>query len=234
MEQIAEAIQAGDLQPGERLPSERTLARQMRISRPTLREAIRLLSDSGVVEVKPGPGGGMYVLSDHIPSGLLFKDVEFRISEVASVLEARRLLEPRVAQLAALRATESDFEAMQRTIDLQRKQMADPERFLQLDLRFHTTIARATQNETVVELMRLLLRRLEVARQRALRTHDDPEEAIDIHVRTLKAIMSADPQAVEVAMDEHLSFLETRWQEETGRARLRTIPEFLIPLSPAR
>lgn len=230
IEQIAEAIQAGDLQLGDRLPSERSLASQMQISRPTLREAIRVLSEASIVEVKPGPGGGMFIRSDHIPADVLHKRVQFRISEVSNVLEARRLLEPRVAQLAALRATEADFEAMQKTIDLQREQRNDYERFLQLDIRFHIAIARATGNETVVGLMRTLLRRLEIARQRALATGYAPEEAIDIHVRTLRAIMSREPEAVETAMDEHLRFLETRWQEETGRAALRSIPSFLLPV----
>jgi GntR family transcriptional regulator, transcriptional repressor for pyruvate dehydrogenase complex len=230
IEQIAEAIQAGDLQVGDRLPSERSLASQMEISRPTLREAIRVLSEAGIVDVKPGPGGGMFILSDHVPLDVLSNDVAFRISEVAEVLEARRLIEPRVAQLAALRATEADFEAMERTIELQRVRPIADERFVQLDIRFHTAIARATQNETVVGLMRALLRRLELARQSAMRSAGDLDEAVDIHVRTLAAIMSGDPEAVEVAMDEHLSFLETRWQEETGRARLRKIPAFLLPL----
>jgi GntR family transcriptional regulator, transcriptional repressor for pyruvate dehydrogenase complex len=205
----------------------------MRISRPTLREAIRVLSESGIVEVKPGAGGGMFVRADYVPAEILHKNAEFRISEVANVLEARRLLEPRVAQLAALRATEADFEAMHRSIELQRELLDDHKRFLVLDIRFHMTIARATQNDTIVGLMRTLLRRLEIARQQAFRSAGDPEEAIEIHVRTLKAIMSGDPDAVDVAMDEHLSFLETRWQEETGRARLRKVPSFLLPVSNA-
>jgi GntR family transcriptional repressor for pyruvate dehydrogenase complex len=229
IEQIAEAIHAGDLQSGDRLPSERTLATVMQISRPTLREAIRVLSEAGIVDVKPGPGGGMFVCSDHVPAEVLHKGVEFRISEFANLLEARRLLEPRVAQLAALRATESDFQAMQKTIDLERE-VPNHERFVQLDIRFHVAIARATQNETVLGLMRTLLRRLEIAMHYALRSPDDRDEAIELHVRTLKAIMSGDPEAVAIAMDEHLSFLEKRWEEETGRARLRKIPDFLLPL----
>src|SRR4051794_35394436 len=70
-EQIVEAIKAGDLQVGDRLPSERVLSAQMQISRPTLRQAIRLLADAGIIEVKPGPGGGMIVRSDSIPAELI-------------------------------------------------------------------------------------------------------------------------------------------------------------------
>lgn len=229
MEQIAEAIRAGDLHAGDRLPSERTLAAQMGISRPTLREAIRVLADSGIVEVKPGPGGGMFVRSDLVPAALIEQRSELRISEISGVLEARRLFEPRVAQLAALYASEDDFDAMRRTIDLQRGCPDDRERFIQLDHRFHLGMARATQNATVVSLMRSLLRRLEIARDMAIRGPHEPESAIAIHERTLQAIMSGDPEAIEAAMDEHLSFLERIWEKESGRARLRKIPEFLLP-----
>ena len=238
IDQIVEAIHAGDLQSGDRLPSERVLATVMGISRPTLREAIRTLSESGIVEVKPGPGGGMFVRSDHVPAEVLHKGVEFRMSEVANVLEARRVLEPRVAQLAALRATERDFEAMQksieamqRVVDSHRESQNFDERVVQLDIRFHIAMARATQNETVLGLMRTLLRKLEIGMHYSLRQPGDREEAVSLHVQTLKALMSGDPEAVAVTMDEHLSFLEKRWEEETGRARLRTIPDFLLPLT---
>jgi hypothetical protein len=63
----------------------------------------------------------------------------------------------------------------------------------------------------------------------ALRADHEPEWAIQIHERTLQAIMSRDPDQIEAAMDEHLTFLERIWEEESGRARLRKIPDFLLP-----
>lgn len=230
IEQVAEALQAGDLVVGDRLPSERTLASQMRISRPSVREAVRRLSEAGVVDVKPGPAGGMFIQSDHVPADLLGHPVELSRTEVSNILEARRMLEPRVAQLAALRATDADFEAMDKTIELQREKGISLERFIQLDIRFHVAIARATQNETVVGLMRSLLRRLEIARRHAKLDRRPPSDAVDVHVRTMQAIMSGDPDAVEQVMDEHLGYLEKRWQSETGRARVRRVPDFLLPL----
>ncbi len=71
VEQIADKIKAGDLHTGDRLPSERELAAQMRISRPTLREAIKALSEAGVLEVRRGQSGGIFVASELIPRELL-------------------------------------------------------------------------------------------------------------------------------------------------------------------
>jgi DNA-binding FadR family transcriptional regulator len=231
---IAEAVQAGDLRVGDRLPSERALAAQMEISRPTLREAIKVLVDAGVVNVRSGPGGGMFVRTETVPTHVLEERSQLRVSEVSEVLEARRLLEPRVAQLAALYGTEHDFEVMRRTIEEQREAKDDHVRFLNLDLRFHLAMARATLNSTVVELMRVLLRRLEIARDMAIRGDHDSELALAIHERTLAAIMSGCHDEIEAAMDEHMSYLEKIWEEESGRARLREIPDFLLPTGARR
>lgn len=229
VDQIAHAIRAGDVQVGDKLPSERDLAAIMGISRPTVREAIKLLSESGIVEVRPGATGGMFVISATAPMDLVQSRSELRIAEVAGVLEARRLFEPRVAQLAALRATEEDFEALRQTIVAQRQAADDRELALQLDLRFHLRIARATRNATLVQMMRHLLGQLEIARDMALRDEFEPDLTVAIHERTLSAILSGDPEAVDVAMDEHMSFLETLWEQETGRSRLRRAPSFLLP-----
>src|SRR5262249_26671410 len=177
------------------------------------------------------PGGGMIVRSDNIPPNLIDSDghVDFRISQVASVLEARRLIEPNVAQLAASRATDADIEAMQAIIDLQRSTLAAEDRFLELDLRFHLAMARTANNDIIAVLVRRLLRQLEIARRRMLQSEGDAERTLEIHERTLAAIVGGDPIDVEKAMDEHLGWLEERWQQETGRQRLRRTPDFLLP-----
>ena len=227
LEQIVDAIQAGDLRVGDRLDSERALSTQMEISRPTLREAIRILSDAGVVELRSRPRGGLFVRSERIPRELLARHSELRLSEVAGVLQARRLFEPRVAQLAGLCATDDDIDALRRTVELQSECANDHSRAMQLDYRFHLLIARATHNATVVQQMRVLLERLEIARDMTPRGPEDAELEVGIHERTLQAIMTGDAERIEEAMDEHLSYLECIW-EETGRVRLRRVPDFLL------
>src|SRR5918997_4728625 len=93
-EQIADKVRAGELRVGDKLPGERDLAVRMEISRPTLREAVRVLADAGVLEVRRGPGGGMFVASDVVPVELVRQRSSDRLSEVEPVLEARRLIEP--------------------------------------------------------------------------------------------------------------------------------------------
>jgi DNA-binding FadR family transcriptional regulator len=234
-EQIAEKVRAGELRAGDKLPGERTLAGQMEISRPTLREAVKVLVEAGLLEVRRGPGGGMFVASDVVPVELVRQRSTMRLGEVAAVLEARRLIEPRVAQLAAVRATDADFSALERSIEAMREICArgyvpeDEDRFLQLDVQFHLALARATANPTVETLMRALIRQLEIARDMAMHLPLVPEWTIGIHERTLSAVRSGDLDEVDQVMDEHLGQLEQTWEKETARALIRPLPDFLVP-----
>ncbi|MFN8215286.1 MAG: FCD domain-containing protein [Solirubrobacterales bacterium] len=237
VEQIAERIRLGDLSTGDRLPSERDLAAAMRVSRPTVREAVRVLADAGVLGVRTGSTGGIFVVSDYVPLDLLRSKSDLRLGEVAGVLEARRLLEPRVAQLAAVNAREEDFAALAKIIEAQKRMLdegdvlANEDRFLQLDTQFHVRIARASGNSTIVSLMRTLLRRLEIARDLAMHEPPTAPWVIDIHERTLAAIRSADHARIEAVMDEHLAALERAWERATDRALIRPIPDFLRPVA---
>jgi DNA-binding FadR family transcriptional regulator len=209
----------------------------MRISRPTLREAVKALAEAGVLEVRRGQSGGIFVASELVPRELVKTTMQMRVGEVAGVLEARRLLEPRVAQLAAVHATEDDFAAMQATIESQRELagqadfLRHEDLFLQLDMKFHLAMARATRNSTVVSLMGSLLKRLEIARDMAVHAPLVPDWVIQIHERTLAAIRAADFELIDQVMDEHLAQLEQIWERETGRGLVRPLPDFLHPVA---
>jgi GntR family transcriptional regulator, transcriptional repressor for pyruvate dehydrogenase complex len=230
VEQIVDLIRAGDLHTGDRLPGERELAELLGVSRPTLREAIRTFVDAGVIAIRRGPGGGMVVATDLLPPALLAERRELRLSEVSAVLEARRVLEPGVAQLAAVHATPEDFDAMEHTLDLQLQHAHDWERLLQLDTRFHLDMARASHNPTLVGLVKPLFRKLEVARDMALRGPHVAAWTLDIHRRTIDALREGDPATIAIVMDEHLRTAEDAWAEETGAASRRVIPPGLRAL----
>jgi GntR family transcriptional repressor for pyruvate dehydrogenase complex len=211
-EQIADKVRAGELRVGDKLPAERDLALQMEISRPTLREAVRVLVDAGLLEVRRGPGGGMFVATDVVPVDLVRRVTELRLGEAQSVLEARRLIEPQVARLAHERASEEDLAPLERTIDLMREIVArgyrpeDEDRFLQLDVQFHLALARAAGNPTLETLLRIVFRQLEILRDMAMHVPAVPEWILDVHQRTLEAVRTG--QGLDDVMDEHLAQLE--------------------------
>jgi DNA-binding FadR family transcriptional regulator len=240
VEQIVSSIQLGVLKVGDRIPSERDLAAGMEISRPTLREAIRLLEDIGVIEVRRKPSSGMYVKSTNLPWDLLRTKAEVRADEVRGVLEARRLFEPRIAHLAAAHATDVDFARMQETIDTQLQMLADGTHvsdsagFHVQDVHFHHRMAGATHNSTIVELMQRLQRKLAFARDLVSHEQENQEWVIDIHQRTLAAIRLADHILIDTVMEEHIRELELAWERKTESALVRSLPDFMIPTNEPR
>jgi DNA-binding FadR family transcriptional regulator len=222
-EQIADGVRNGQLHVGDRLPGERALAGQMEISRPTLREAIKVLVTAGVLEVRRGADAGMFVATDVVPADLVRERSHRRVGEVAAVLEARRIVEPGVARLAAQRAADSDWSALERSIETMRRIVAagygpgDEDRFLQLDVQFHLALARVAGNPTVERLMRMLFRELEIARDMAMHEPLVPEWTIAIHEETLAAVRAGDLERVDEVMDRHLGRLESTWEEEAGQ-----------------
>ncbi len=210
MGQIAEAIRTGEFHRGDRLPSERLLAERLEVSRPTLREALKVLAHTGVVEIRPGAAGGTFVVSEVIPAALV-EQTESRVAEIPAVLEARRAIEPVVAKLAARHATIEDVAAMRRIVERQREALDDWARITQLDNRFHREMARATKNPVIVSLMASLARQLEIARATRMQPSIPAAKAVGVNEETIDAIESRDEARIDAVMDRHLRLLEQAW-----------------------
>lgn len=227
---IAEAIRAGDVKLGERLPSEQSLSAQLGVSRPTLREAIKLLVQAGLVEVLPGSSGGIFITSESVPPQLCgYPLPDLSIGDIDSVLEARRLFEPHVARLAARHASAADFERMREAVRLSEeacamaggRQISDQlaQRMTSASTRFNIAVARATQNSMIVQMMEVMLRRLEWVRTQAVRELPD----ISLSTRTLRdsllAIESGDPAQIDTATAARIGLLESAWEQAAGKHR---------------
>jgi DNA-binding FadR family transcriptional regulator len=225
--QIVDRIRAGRIREGDLLPGERALAERFEVSRPTVRLAIGALVEAGILEVSPGRGGGPRVRSIWIPDGLMSPRWEPQADDLFEWLEARRVLETRVARLAAVRGTDEHFAALRRSIDLQRTNVSDRGRVLQMEVQFHRQMWRAAANRTLEEMLVQLFDRLEVAFDMVLRTADDTALAIDIHERTLDALRGAEGDAIDRIMDEHLCYTEDIVQEAVGRRMNSRLPAFL-------
>lgn len=234
---ISEAIRAGDVRVGERLPSEQNLSAQLGVSRPTLREAIKLLVQAGVLNVLPGSSGGIFVISQSVPPELCGLPLpELAMGDIAGVLEARRLIEPHVARLAAAYGTAADFQAMHEAVALSHEAGAPfrrrriSQQGLELmtiaSTRFNIAVARATQNSVIVQMMELLLRRMEPVRMHALSELEDVHVSTRTLANSLAAIESGDPELIDQATYERIGLLEAAWERATGR-RLRRRPRLV-------
>jgi DNA-binding FadR family transcriptional regulator len=154
VQRLAADVLAGRLAPGERLPSERDLARALGVGRASVREAIAALQNEGVLETRPGSGS--FVAAD-APARLAGSAAELpHDAGPSDVLEARALLEPRVARLAATRAggRDADVEALLAAMD----EVADVTdaaaraSWSESDRLFHRRLAALTGNPVLLSL----------------------------------------------------------------------------------
>jgi DNA-binding FadR family transcriptional regulator len=200
-EQVAVAIQhriqdAG-LEPGDFLGREEDLASEFGVSRPTLREALKLLASGNLIRANKGPGGGIFVAhtADEGVRRSLSDSVDMMIETGAASLEelldARILLEVPLAGLAALQADEATIERLRAAEGAE----------------FHREIAAAAGNRIAQALTGWVFEVLQPRLMVQLRDAVVPEALLDQHAALLEAIEKGDRARAERAMHEHLLYL---------------------------
>lgn len=227
---LADAIRAGFFRLGSRLPSERSIAEQMQVSRPTVREAVKLLVEANILTVRPGAGGGTFVSSEIVPLDLIVPRPDMRPGDIDEAIEVRRLILPWVAQIASQYAEDADFDRMREAIRFGRDSLPLPEvtksspehisSIIIASMRFDLALARATRNGLVLELMELLLQWVEPMRHRTLHTRADLVLSLELVETMMQAIESGDPVQIAEITERRLGILEDALEEQTGR-RLR-------------
>lgn len=150
--QIRDAILAGALPQGERLPNERELAERFEVGRPTIREALRSLEALGIVEIRPGRSGGAYPArpSEATLGTALSTLVSLRGASAQELAEFRLGFEADTAWWAARRADAGDIAALEQLVDETRRRLEhitdDWTPLTDADARWHEALARATKN----------------------------------------------------------------------------------------
>src|SRR3954447_15712019 len=144
--QLREAILSGRIRPGDRLPGERQLCESFGVGRPTLREALRSLEATGLIEVRPGKGGGSYAVtpSESTVGDALAALVSLRGASLEDLAEFRVDFEGENAAWAARRADAADITALEALAAEARETGGDA--MADVDVRWHEALARATKN----------------------------------------------------------------------------------------
>ena len=228
LHQLADAIRSGKISEGELLPGERALAEQMQVSRPTVRAAVQELVDAGVLEVTNGRGGGARVRSMWVPFELTTGSRRMpSAAAVLRLLEARRAVEPRLAQLAAVRASDGHLRRMQHSIELLDAHRGERGRYEQAHDLFHRVMWQAAGNPGLERTMVSIWRELAVERGSMMRSAGDHAGALELHESTLQALRSGRPERAEWEMHRHLEHFELLMEEVFERGMTNRIPEFL-------
>jgi len=223
-QRIKRAISRGRLSPGEKLPAEREMAERLGTSRVSVREAYRSLEEAGLIAIKRGAEGGAFITDfDHAPvSRRLAFMLRLGRTSHQEVTEARLLLEPPVARLAARRREEEDLAqlaALLRQQEAAIRANGDTRRF---DLQFHRLVAQCAKNLPLAILMNSMadlaveeVRRIDV-------TRDVDEHIVSYHRRIFDAIRRGDEDGAYRLMLRHVREVQARLaraltrQMETG------------------
>ena len=233
--QIVERLRSGELKVGDVLPGERVLAAQMDVSRPTVGGAMARLADAGLLRRRPGRQGNAEIISIWVPDQLIERAAavgELEADDIFRVLEARKALEPRIAQLAAFRATDEDFAELQGSIDLLAAHSDDISWCEQAELLFHRIMWRTARNSSLQAMMLGLETELAPIHDMMLRTPEDYAAGIELHTATLAALKRGDPAEIENEMYRHLGHFEGIVADVLQRTPHRRTPPFLLAGAP--
>jgi DNA-binding FadR family transcriptional regulator len=209
---IRQRIVSGELAEGDRLPSESALAKEAQVSRSTVREALRTLEESGLIErtspkimVVRRPGHERAYRELH--RALRRRNVTFH-----HLHEALLVLEPELTRLATLRADSAGISQLTLNLQEQEASVDDFAEWNRLDQEFHLTIAEMSANPALViarspisDLLMPVLRRFVVSPEHSRR-------ALDFHHRILEEIQARDPDAAAIMVRKHVNDMRTSWE----------------------
>ena len=219
-EQVLDSIISNGLRSGARLPTERELGEQFRVSRTVVREAVRSLVGKGIIDARPGRGlrvAAPGAAAAQQSMALYLRDrVEFDYRKVS---EVRRMVEVEVAGLAAGRATQDEIEQLQGVCERMAGVLDDVELASQADLDFHRWLVRATRNELLVVMLDAISASLIDIRRSTFRKLGRAQVALAAHRDILERVMAHDAAGARSAMRAHLDDVEHAWEQVANETR---------------
>jgi len=205
IKQIRELITSGQLNPGDKLPSERKLAEKLGVGRTAVREAIAKLEFYGILKTMPQSGTVVAGIGITALEGLITDVLQLEESDFANLVETRVLLETQAARTAAMRRTTDDIISIKKALDAYEKKVKQGLPAVEEDLLFHLEIAEAGKNTVLKSLMLIItpdivnsFTELEVCKDGRF------YRSLEEHNIILDHIVNQQPELAAEAMQEHL------------------------------
>jgi len=203
VERIKSLLESGQLKPGTKLPSERELAKMLRVSRPSVRQALKSLSLMGILESKTGDGNYIRLSPSSGLAESLHFSVLFQSTSLAKVIEARKVVEIELAGMAARTATNEHLARLQQLIAAQKVDIPTVEAFNERDTDLHITIAEAAGNEVLLAVSKMLQRIASAGRRRTAYRYD-LNRTWNEHRAIVEQIKARNIEGAREAMRDHL------------------------------
>ncbi|MGA0614257.1 FadR/GntR family transcriptional regulator [Paracoccus sp. KR1-242] len=203
---ITRHIRANELAPGDRLPSEATMSRELSVSRTVVREAFRSLAAMRLIDLSAGKRATVAQLDDGAMSLMIDHGVHTAQISINQVYDVRRTIETRTATLAALRRTDAEAAVILGHARAMQENFGDADKVMECDLAFHLEIARASRNPIfaiIVGAFQGVSRQTWPIGWRSRASDADRQAMNSIHVALAEAIAAGDPQTAAALMTRH-------------------------------
>lgn len=197
-------IMNDSIQVEEKLPSEQSLAVSFKVSRPVIREALKILKERGLIQQKNGEGTFVSEPDPHLISSTIKRILKLKKIDFMSVYEVRLALETMSVHLATENATEDDFVELERIIQETDENKHDIEKRTEMDLLFHKKISEISGNALLVLFIEVIADLLKPLINETLSLPNASQNGIDYHRNILNALKSRDPDKAEDVLRSHL------------------------------
>ncbi len=208
LSKIRDLINYKNLEPGDKLPSERMLSEKFEVTRSTIREAIQRLEFYGLLKSIPQSGTFVANIGVVALNGMIEDILRLDTPDFKSLVETRILLELKTAKLAALRRTKEDLKKIKQTLDAYEKKVLSEGDAVQEDLLFHLAIAKASGNATMNMFMLIITPEI-ITNFEKYHVCDKDRAFLGIqeHTAVYEAIKSQNPKLAREKMKEHFKVL---------------------------
>ncbi len=199
--------------PGSKIPSEKTLAEALGVSRVSIREALHMLASLGLLESKHGEGTYVREYTGEIFLNNLLPSIALAKLDILQVLEYRKIAEKGNVSLAVERAGAAEIEELERALRTMEERKNDPRAFADADLSFHFLVAKATKNPIVMKVNAIIADIWKVSMYGIVESLG-PRDGLYYHRKILDAIINRDVPLAESLMEEHIEVTIQRLKSE--------------------
>jgi GntR family transcriptional repressor for pyruvate dehydrogenase complex len=208
VQQIRNLIQKGKLKQGDQLPTERELVDTFKVSRASVREAIRYLESMKFVKSRQGDGTYVIASSEEALIQPLATALFLEKDSLMDIFTIRKFIEPQVAKLAAENATASEINELEEILEEQAKDLGNGLNLTKTDSEFHNLLTRIAKNRVLERLLFAILDLLAQTREKYLQVEGRAQKSLKGHREVLSAIKARNPVAARQAMRRHLEEIE--------------------------
>jgi DNA-binding FadR family transcriptional regulator len=209
-DQIYQFILQRQLSVGEKIPNEFELAQLFHVGRGTVREAIKLLISRNILEIRRGKGTFVCEKPGMVDDPFGFAYTENKLQLVADLVTVRYILEPEIASLAALSASEDEIGEMKKIQSIIEELTQGGKDYSNEDIAFHTIVAKSSRNMVMPNLIPVIHYGIDLYNH-SLKKYETLK-ALSFHIDIIKAIEARNPDAAKQAMQNHLDFNRTNVQ----------------------